>query len=495
MLVAPVLRKLAYADAKAGTLAGMTQSRTSRWPRRSGSAHDPDPKTAAELAACSDDELDERFAQPLTFGTAGLRGPLRGGPNGMNLAVVLRTTLGGRQGAQGPRPGTASDVVVGRDARHGSDDFALAAAEVLAAQGFPVTSAVRRGADAGGGVRRAPYCAPRRASRSPRRTTRRPTTATRCTSTADSRSCRPPTATSRHAIADAPYADEIPRRPVAPSGVEEIQHYIDRAAHVRHTHGSRAGGADADARRRRRVSRSTRWCGPASPTCTSSRASSRPIRTSPPSRFPNPEEPGAVDALLHLAAEVDAEIAIALDPDADRCAVGVPTPDGLAHAVGRRNRLAAGRLHPFADRARRRHRSHRRGQHGGVVAHARRHRHGARRPARRDADRIQVAVARRRRPARLHAGLRLRGGDRALRRSRPRSATRTASAPRCWPAIWSSRCGSRAARVLDALDDLARRHGVHTTTAVSRRVGSTSTRPPVMARLRQRRRIGWRASR
>ena len=54
--------------------------------------HDPDPKTAAELASCSEEELEERFARPLTFGTAGLRGPLRGGPNGMNLAVVLRTT-------------------------------------------------------------------------------------------------------------------------------------------------------------------------------------------------------------------------------------------------------------------------------------------------------------------------------------------------------------------------------------------------------------------
>ena len=44
--------------------------------------------------------------------------------------------------------------------------------------------------------------------------------------------------------------------------------------------------------------------------------------------FPNPEEPGAVDALLKLAADVGADIAVALDPDADRCAVAVPTPDG-----------------------------------------------------------------------------------------------------------------------------------------------------------------------
>ena len=39
--------------------------------------------------------------------------------------------------------------------------------------------------------------------------------------------------------------------------------------------------------------------------------------------FPNPEEPGASDALLALAATVDADLAIALDPDADRCALGV----------------------------------------------------------------------------------------------------------------------------------------------------------------------------
>ena len=69
----------------------MTQSRTSTTAQE-WISHDPDPETAAELAACTDDELTERFAQSLTFGTAGLRGPLRGGPNGMNLAVVLRTT-------------------------------------------------------------------------------------------------------------------------------------------------------------------------------------------------------------------------------------------------------------------------------------------------------------------------------------------------------------------------------------------------------------------
>ncbi len=101
-------------------------------------AHDPDPVTAAELEACSDQEIAERFAHPLTFGTAGLRGPLRGGPSGMNLAVVMRTSWAVAQVLK-DRCLSGSRVVVGGDARHGSEAFALAAAEVIAAQGFHVT--------------------------------------------------------------------------------------------------------------------------------------------------------------------------------------------------------------------------------------------------------------------------------------------------------------------------------------------------------------------
>ncbi|MDT7580554.1 MAG: phosphomannomutase, partial [Pseudonocardiales bacterium] len=53
-----------------------------------------------------------------------------------------------------------------------------------------------------------------------------------------------------------------------------------------------------------------------------------PDPTFPTVTFPNPEEPGVVDALLELAARVEADLAVALDPDADRCALGVPLPDG-----------------------------------------------------------------------------------------------------------------------------------------------------------------------
>src|SRR5512138_2948834 len=63
-------------------------------------ADDPDPQARAELRELIDglpgtaEELRDRFSGPLTFGTAGLRGRLRAGPNGMNLAVVTRAAAG-----------------------------------------------------------------------------------------------------------------------------------------------------------------------------------------------------------------------------------------------------------------------------------------------------------------------------------------------------------------------------------------------------------------
>src|ERR1700712_3402629 len=75
--------------------------------------------------------------QPLTFGTAGLRGPMRPGPAGMNVETVTAATWALAKVLKDRCLG-GSTVVVGRDARHNSDDFAIATAEVLAAEGFSV---------------------------------------------------------------------------------------------------------------------------------------------------------------------------------------------------------------------------------------------------------------------------------------------------------------------------------------------------------------------
>ncbi|MEV4386716.1 phospho-sugar mutase, partial [Micromonospora sp. NPDC049580] len=102
-------------------------------------ADDPDPASRDELTAVLDGlpssapELADRFAGPLTFGTAGLRGPLRAGPNGMNLAVVTQAAAGlvgwlAAQGGTGP-------LVIGCDARHGSRQFAERTAQVATSAG------------------------------------------------------------------------------------------------------------------------------------------------------------------------------------------------------------------------------------------------------------------------------------------------------------------------------------------------------------------------
>ena len=84
-------------------------------------------------------ELRDRFAATLQFGTAGLRGAMAAGPNRMNRAVVIGAAsgLGAYLLSVLPR-GTRPRVVVGFDARHRSVDFARDTAAVMTAQGIEV---------------------------------------------------------------------------------------------------------------------------------------------------------------------------------------------------------------------------------------------------------------------------------------------------------------------------------------------------------------------
>jgi phosphomannomutase len=301
-------------------------------------ADDPDPGTRAELQALlaaalaggatdgsAAAELADRMSGPLRFGTAGLRGPVRAGPAGMNVAVVRRATAGlaawltGR--GDGGRP-----VVVGRDARHGSEAFAQAAADVLAGAGFavhvlpeplptPVLAFAVRRLDAVAGIQIT-------ASHNP------PADNGYKVYLADGAQLAPPAdAEIEAAITAAPGAFSVPTAP-ARTVVDPVEDYLARVASLPRggarglrialtpLHGvggrtavhalSRAGFTDVHVVESQAV----------------------PDPDFPTIAFPNPEEPGATDALLALAAEVDADLAIALDPDADRCALGVPGPDG-----------------------------------------------------------------------------------------------------------------------------------------------------------------------
>ncbi len=299
-------------------------------------ADDPDPGTRRELQtvvaramggdAAAADELADRMAGPLTFGTAGLRGPVRAGPNGMNRAVVVRTTAG--LAAWLKAHGRVGTVFVGRDARHGSEDFAAAAAGVLAGAGFtvrvlpgplptPVLAFLVKRHDAVAGVQIT-------ASHNP------PADNGYKLYLAGGGQIVPPEDREiEAAIRRVPAAVSVPLSDdYLPVSDAEVDEYLERVASLpRGTardlrvvltpmHG--VGGATAVEALRRagftdvRVVREQAVPDPAFPTVA----------------FPNPEEPGAADRLLALAAEEGADLAVALDPDADRCALGVRERDG-----------------------------------------------------------------------------------------------------------------------------------------------------------------------
>lgn len=100
-----------------------------------------DEETKKELESIKDDpkEIQERFYQDLTFGTAGLRGKLGAGTNRMNKYTVARASQGLAEtivshGSHAMEKG----VAIAYDVRHRSKEFAEIASRVLAANGVKV---------------------------------------------------------------------------------------------------------------------------------------------------------------------------------------------------------------------------------------------------------------------------------------------------------------------------------------------------------------------
>ena len=112
----------------------MYQEEFKRW--LAADLEDPDLKPELSRIEGNDDEIKERFAVALKFGTAGLRGVLGAGTNRMNIYVVRQATQGLANWVK--TQGGTQTVAISYDSRLKSDVFAKTAAGVLAANGIKV---------------------------------------------------------------------------------------------------------------------------------------------------------------------------------------------------------------------------------------------------------------------------------------------------------------------------------------------------------------------
>ena len=298
-------------------------------------ADDPDHKTAAQLQQALDagDEasLKRWFNGFLQFGTAGLRGPIGPGPSCMNRAVVGRAAAGiaGYMKDHG-----MSTVVIGRDARYGSEDFTRESAEIFSGAGMKVyvlprpmatpilawaTTALR--ADIGIMVTASHnppmdngykvYVGP----------------------TADGISYRssqiisPTDSLMADAIASITSLASQPRGTAWTVLDDAIfDEYVHRTASLVNHPGklkvvyTAMHGVGAES-----VRAVFRAAGFPAPIMVS--AQENPDPAFPTVAFPNPEEPGAIDLALATARRENADLVIANDPDADRCAAAINDPE------------------------------------------------------------------------------------------------------------------------------------------------------------------------
>jgi phosphomannomutase len=300
------------------------------------SAQDPDSDTRGELAGLLDqvdagsrdalEDLTDAFTGRLQFGTAGLRGALGVGPNRMNRVVVGQAAAGLATYLVDKGLGGGT-VIIGHDARHKSDVFAQDSAEIFAGAGFqslllPVptpTPVVAYGIRHFGCVAGVVVTA----SHNPPRDNGYKVylgDGSQIVPPADAEIAGRIDQVTRHDLADLPRSDAYTR-----IGEELVEAYLNRVVSLVPADAARAldwvytplhgvGG--------RIVTEAAQRAGFPAPEIVSQQAEPDPDFPTVP--FPNPEEPGAIDLALALAERTGADLVVANDPDADRCAIAAP---------------------------------------------------------------------------------------------------------------------------------------------------------------------------
>lgn len=304
---------------------------------RAWAEQDPDPDTRKELDAliaqteqglpAATADLEDRFARRLEFGTAGLRGALGAGPNRMNRVVVAQAAAGLAAYLLAREP--APSIVIGYDGRRNSKTFATDTAQIMAGAGVraillprllptPVLAFAVRELDTSAGVMVT-------ASHNPAADNGYKV----YLGGLDHGSQIVPPADAQIAAEIALVGDvrELPRSDAFETADNTVvEAYIARTAVL---------GTGGDLKVAYTPMHGVGWetaravfaaGGFAEPVVVPEQRDPDPAF--PTVSFPNPEEPGAMDLVLALAAAEHADVAIANDPDADRVAVGIPLPDG-----------------------------------------------------------------------------------------------------------------------------------------------------------------------
>lgn len=315
-------------------------------------SHDPDEHDRAELIElverAKEDEsaaldLADRFSGPLEFGTAGLRGKMAGGESRMNRAVVRKAASGLIDYLQ-EKVGTDAFVVIGFDGRYHSREFAEDTAAIVTAAGgraaimprmlpTPLLAWAVRYLDADAGVMVT-------ASHNPPADNGYKVYLGGRAIDDNGRGVQivPPADKEIAAkIAATGYADEIPLAEAGWSTIDEsvIDAYVNRAVSLIPSHFSSTmkivltsmHGVGGEI-----MTRVLHEAGFSNVEVVAEQA--EPDPDFPTVSFPNPEEAGALDLSMELAAKVGADIVLANDPDADRCSAAIKDEDGWRQLSG-----------------------------------------------------------------------------------------------------------------------------------------------------------------